>query len=86
MTLYEINLQRDILREKSVEVLACIHRYKKESDLEDNIALKIAYKNTLYIYKDIYSDKYSDIQKINEAHGELNLAWKIFKTLNEEDI
>lgn len=34
MSLYEINLQREILREKSAEILADFHRYMEEKNIE----------------------------------------------------
>ena len=34
MNLYEINLQREILREKSAEILADFHRYMEEKNIE----------------------------------------------------
>lgn len=84
MSLYEINLQREILREKSAEILADFNRYmdKNNIDSKDNKnPIVLLYLNTIEIYNNIFSSKYDNMIKIEIANGQLDLAWNIIKNL-----
>lgn len=85
MSLYEINLQREILREKGAEILADFNRYmeKNSIDSKDNKnPIVLLYLNTIEIYNNIFSSKYDNMIKIEIANGQLDLAWNIIKNSN----
>lgn len=82
MSLYEINLQREILREKSAEILADFHRYMEEKNIEQfdlNTPIGILYKVVGGIYRNIFKSEYETREKIDEANGKLDLAKEILK-------
>ncbi|MDY3060817.1 MAG: hypothetical protein SOR11_12600 [Fusobacterium sp.] len=82
MSLYEINLQREILREKSAEILADFHRYMEEKNIEQfdlNIPIGILHKVVGGIYRNIFKSEYETREKIDEANGKLDLAKEILK-------
>lgn len=82
MSLYEINLQREILREKSAEILADFHRYMEEKNIEQfdlNTPIGILHKVVGGIYRNIFKSEYETREKIDEANGKLDLAKEILK-------
>lgn len=82
MNLYEINLQREILREKSAEILADFHRYMEEKNIEQfdlNTPIEILHKVVGSIYRNIFKSEYETREKIDEANGKLDLAKEILK-------
>lgn len=82
MSLYEINLQREILREKSAEILADFHRYMEEKNIEQfdlNTPIGILHKVVGSIYRNIFKSEYETREKIDEANGKLDLAKDILK-------
>lgn len=82
MSLYEINLQREILREKSAEILADFHRYMEEKNIERfdlNTPIGILHKVVGGIYRNIFKSEYETREKIDEANGKLDLAKEILK-------
>lgn len=82
MSLYEINLQREILREKSAEILADFHRYMEEKNIEQfdlNTPIGILHKVVGSIYRNIFKSEYETREKIDEANGKLDLAKEILK-------
>lgn len=82
MNLYEINLQREILREKSAEILADFHRYMEEKNIEQfdlNTPIGILHKVVGSIYRNIFKSEYETREKIDEANGKLDLAKEILK-------
>lgn len=85
MSLYEINLQREILREKSSEILGYFNNYMDKNNInstEIKNPIVMLYLNTVHIYNDIFGSKYDDIAKIEAANGQLDLAWDIIKNLD----
>ncbi|WP_300363728.1 hypothetical protein [Fusobacterium sp.] len=84
-SLYEINLQREILREKSAEILAYFNNYMDKNNInstEIKNPIVILYLNTIYIYSEIFGSKYDDIAKIEAANGQLDLALEVLKKLS----
>lgn len=84
MSLYEINLKREILREKSSEILADFHRYMEEKNIEQfdlNTPIGILHKTVGDIYRNIFKIEYETIEKIYEANGKLDLAKEILKNI-----
>ena len=84
-SLYEINLQREILREKSSEILGYFNNYMDKNNInstEIKNPIVMLYLNTVHIYNDIFGSKYDDIAKIEAANGQLDLAWDIIKNLD----
>ena len=84
-SLYEINLQREILREKSAEILGYFNNYMDKNNInstEIKNPIVMLYLNTVHIYNDIFGSKYDDITKIEAANGQLDLAKEILKQLN----
>lgn len=82
MTLYEINLQREILREKSAEILSDFHRYMEENNIEEfdiKTPIGILHKVVGNIYRNIFKSEYDTIGKLEEANGKLELAKEILK-------
>lgn len=81
MSLYEINLQREILREKSAEILAdyrrCFKKYGKNNKILENL-----YNSVEHIHINIFDSEYNSIEKLNTANGKLDLAWDIIKNLD----
>lgn len=85
--LYEINLQREILREKSAEILTYFNNYMDKNNInstEIKNPIVILYLNTVYIYNDIFGSKYDDIAKIEAANGQLDLALEVLKKLSQK--
>ncbi len=81
-SLYEINLQRDILREKSIEILADFFRYMETQKIEEfDIKTPIGqlYQTVGDIYCNIFKPEYENMEKLNEANGKLDLAREILK-------
>lgn len=86
MSLYEINLQREILREKSSEILGYFNNYMDKNNInstEIKNPIVMLYLNTVYIYNDIFGSKYDDIAKIEAANGQLDLAKNILMSMEE---
>lgn len=88
MTLYEINLQREILREKSAEILADFNRYMRNNNInysnnEAKNPIVALYYNVIEIYNDIFTQKYEDIFKLEAVNGKLDLVKNILKTMEE---
>ena len=84
MSLYEINLQREILREKSAEILADFNKYMRENNINySNNEIKnpivALYYNVIEIYNNIFTPKYKDILKLEAVNGKLDLAKEILK-------
>lgn len=78
--LYEINLQREIIREKSAEILADFHRYMEEKNIEQfelNTTIGILHKTVGDIYRNIFKSEFDTREKIDEANGKLDLAKEI---------
>lgn len=85
-SLYEINLQREILREKSSEILGYFNNYMDKNNInstEIKNPIVMLYLNTVYIYNDIFGSKYDDIAKIEAANGQLDLAKNILMSMEE---
>ena len=85
MSLYEINLKREILREKSAEILADFHRYMEIHKIEEfDIKTPIGQSHKIVgnIYRNIFKPEYGTTEKLNEANIKLDLAWNIIKNLN----
>lgn len=85
-SLYEINLQREILREKSAEILADFHRYMEEKNIEQfdiKTPIGILHKIVGDIYRNIFKSEYDTKEKINEANGKLDLAKEILNSYLE---
>lgn len=85
-SLYEINLQREILREKSSEILGYFNNYMEKNNInstEIKNPIVILYLNTVHIYNDIFGSKYDDIAKIEAANGQLDLAKNILMSMEE---
>lgn len=88
MSLYEINLKREILREKNAEILAEFNRYIRENNLnyennKDKNPVIFLYYNVIKIYNDIFSSEYDNILKLEGANGKLDLARDILKSMRE---
>lgn len=88
MSLYEINLQREILREKSAEILADFNKYMRENNINySNNEIKnpivALYYNVIEIYNNIFTPKYKDILKLEAVNGKLDLAKDILKSMEE---
>lgn len=86
MSLYEINLQRGILREKSAEILADFHRYMEEKDIEQfdfNTPIGILHKTVGDIYRNIFKSEYETREKIDEANEKLDLAKNTLKSIQK---
>jgi hypothetical protein len=81
MSLYEINLKREILREKSAEILAEYRRFFKKNG-KDNKTLENSYNSVEYIHIHIFDLEYNSTEKLNSANGKLDLAWDIIKNLD----
>ncbi|STO35695.1 Uncharacterised protein [Fusobacterium necrogenes] len=81
MSLYEINLQREILREKSAEILADYRRHFKKYG-KNNKILENLYNSVEYIHTNIFDSEYNSIEKLSTANGKLDLAWDIIKNLD----
>ncbi len=84
MSLYEINLQREILREKSAEILADFNKYMRENNInysnnEVKNPIVALYYNVIEIYNNIFTPKYKDILKLEAVNGKLDLAKEILK-------
>lgn len=81
--LYEINLQREILREKSAEILADFFRYMETQKIEEfDIKTSIGqlYQTVEDIYNNIFkSSKFEGMRELAEANGKLDLAREILK-------
>lgn len=84
MSLYEINLQREILREKSAEILADYDKYLDKNNIgQDSLnPIRILEKTISEIYRNIFKPEYENIEKLNTANGQLDLAWNIIKNLD----
>lgn len=84
MSLYEINLQREILREKSAEILADYDKYLDKNNIgQDSLnPIRILEKTISEIYRNIFKPEYENIEKLNTANGQLDLAWDIIKNLD----
>ncbi|WP_300344545.1 hypothetical protein [Fusobacterium sp.] len=82
-SLYEINLQREILREKSAEILADFFRYMETQKIEEfDIKTSIGqlYQTVEDIYNNIFkSSKFEGMRELAEANGKLDLAREILK-------
>lgn len=83
MSLYEINLQREILREKSAGILADFHRYMEDKNIEEfDIKTPIGQLHEIVgnIYRNIFkSEIYKNSNELAEANGKLDLAQEILK-------
>lgn len=79
--LFKVNLQREILREKSAEVLADFHRYLIAQNLEEldpNTTIGLLYKTVGDIYRNIFKErKYKGLYELAQANGKLDLAREI---------
>lgn len=77
-SLYEINLQREILREKSAEILADYIRFFNKNGKDNKIIEKL-YNTVEYIHTHIFDPEYNSLEKLKEANGKLDLAREILK-------
>ncbi|MCF0171908.1 hypothetical protein [Fusobacterium varium] len=86
MTLYEINLQREILREKSAEVLSDYRRYfrKHKIDSDSKAPINFLYNAVGDIYRNIFKPEYDEYSKLQEANGKLDLARETLKNIQLE--
>lgn len=84
MSLYEINLKREILREKSAEILADYDKYLEKNNIEQNPLnpIRVLEKTVLEVYRNIFKPEYENMEKLYEANGKLDLAWDIIKNLD----
>ncbi len=80
-SLYEINLQREILREKSAEILADYIRFFNKNG-EDNKIIEKWYNTVGYIHTHIFDPEYNSLEKLKEANGTLDLALEVLKKLS----
>ena len=80
MSLYEINLQREILREESAEILANYRRYFRKNG-KSNKAVEKLYNSVEYIHTHIFDSEYNSMEKINEANGQLDLSKYILNNI-----
>ena len=82
-SLYEINLKREILREKSAEILADFHRYMEIHKIEEfDIKTPIGqlHKTVGNIYRNIFkTNKFEGDKELSEANGKLDLAREILR-------
>lgn len=79
-SLYEINLQREILREKSSEILADYRRYFKENGKNDKVIEKL-YNSVEYIHTHIFDPEYDSVEKLKETNGKLDLSKEILTAI-----
>lgn len=83
MSFYNVNLQREILREKSAEILADIHRYMEANAVEkfaENTPIGIIHAVVGNIYRNAFKSEFNEVAKIDAAHGKLDLARHILNT------
>lgn len=78
--LYEINLQREILREKSSEILADYRRFFKKNGKDNKIIEKL-YNTVEYIHTHIFDPEYNSLEKLKEANGKLDLTKEILTAM-----
>ncbi|WP_300356911.1 hypothetical protein [Fusobacterium sp.] len=88
-SLYEINLQREILKEKSDEILADYHKYMqrhgvRELDIKTSIGqlYKVVEDISCNIFK---SSKYESLKELSEANVKLGLAREILKNIETNE-
>ena len=83
-SLYEINLKREILREKSAEILADYDKYLDENNIgyESLNPIRVLEKIISEIYRNIFKPEYENIEKLNEANTKLDLALEVLKKLS----
>lgn len=81
---YEINLTREVLREKSIEILADYDRYLDKNNInkESLNPVRILEKMISEIYRNIFKPEYESMEKLNEANGKLDLALEVLKKLS----
>lgn len=81
---YEINLTREVLREKSIEILADYDRYLDKNNInkESSNPVRILEKMISEIYRNIFKPEYESMEKLNEANGKLDLALEVLKKLS----
>ena len=83
MNTYEITLTREVLREKSAEILADFRRYIEKNDIKDKKNIIFLLKEKVAeIYRNIFKVEYSNMKNLNEANGKLDLAKEILKQLS----
>lgn len=83
MSLYEITLEREVLREKSAGIMADLDRYIDKKNIADSIdPIVILKKNVADIFFNVFKAEYKDPNKLIEANAKLNLAADIISKLS----
>lgn len=85
MSKYEINFEREILREKSAGILADFDRYLEENDIDYNDVknpIVLLERAITEIYCNIFKPEYENIIKLKEANAKLDFAAEILNKLS----
>lgn len=85
MSKYEINFEREILREKSAGILADFDRYLEENDIDYNDVknpIVLLERAITEIYRNIFKPEYENIIKLKEANAKLDFAAEILNKLS----
>lgn len=85
MSKYEINFEREILREKSAGILADFDRYLEDSniDYDDTKNPIILLERAITeIYRNIFKPEYDNMISLKEANAKLDLATEILNKLS----
>lgn len=85
MSKYEINFEREILREKSAGILADFDRYLEDNniDYDDTKNPIILLERAITeIYRNIFKPEYDNMVSLKEANAKLDLATEILNKLS----
>ncbi|WP_291259733.1 hypothetical protein [Fusobacterium sp.] len=85
MSKYEINFEREILREKSAGILADFDRYLEDNNIDyDDIKNPIILleRAIVEIYRNIFKPEYDNMISLKEVNAKLDLATEILNKLS----